>query len=70
MDASHRRQLIGSLAVAALIVIAAIVAVTLRFGPTSSAELEAAEAKRDARIEAAEERREAAEERREERTRP
>jgi hypothetical protein len=62
----HGRQLLGSLLAAALIVIVAITIVTLKFGPTSAAELEAQEERREQRLEAAEERREAEQERREE----
>lgn len=60
---SHRRQLVGSLIAAVLIVAIAIAVVTLRFGPTSAAELEAQEERQEQRLEAEEERRE---ERREE----
>ena len=65
--ASHRRQFLGSLVAAALIVIVAIALVTLKFGATSAAEREALEERQEQRLEAEEERREAAEERREER---
>jgi hypothetical protein len=66
-DRGHARQVIGSLLVAAAIVAIAIVVVTAKFGPTSTAELEAREEAREQRIEAIEERREAREEAREER---
>lgn len=66
-DASHKRQLIGSLIAAVLIVVVAIALVTLKFGATSAAEREALEERQEQRLEAEEERREAAEERREER---
>jgi uncharacterized membrane-anchored protein YhcB (DUF1043 family) len=55
-------QLLGSLAVAALIVALAIWAVTARLGPTSIAEREAAEEQEEEAGEAAEEAREAEEE--------
>ena len=58
---SHRRQLLGSLLAAVLIVVFAIILVTLKFGPTSAAELEAREERQDQRLDAAEERREEAE---------
>ena len=64
---SHRRQLLGSLFAAVLIVIVAIALVTLKFGATSAAEQEALEERQEQRLEAEEEQREAAEERREER---
>jgi ribosomal protein L12E/L44/L45/RPP1/RPP2 len=54
------RQLIGSLAAAALIVAAAIWAVTARLGPTSIAEREAAEERAEESEEEAEERSEEA----------
>ena len=60
---SHRRQLLGSLIAAVLIVVLAIAVVTLKFGPTSAAELEAREERQDQRLDAAEERREEAEDR-------
>ena len=63
---SHARQVIGSLLVAIAIVAIAIVVVTGKLGPTSTAELEAREEARDQRIEAVEERKEARQERREE----
>jgi uncharacterized membrane-anchored protein YhcB (DUF1043 family) len=59
-------QLLGSLAAAALIVALAIWAVTARLGPTSIAELEAAEERAEEAEEAAEEKAEEAEEAREE----
>lgn len=63
----QRRQLIGSLLVALAIVAIVILAVTARLGPTSIAEFDAREERREQRLEAleerAEERREAAEER-------
>jgi hypothetical protein len=62
---SHGRQLLGSLIAAVVIVAIAIAVVTLHFGPTSAAELDAEEERREQRLEAQEERREAAEERRE-----
>jgi hypothetical protein len=57
------RQLLGSLLAAVIIVAVAILVVTLQFGPTSSAELEAREERQDQRLDAAEERREDAEDR-------
>jgi hypothetical protein len=57
------RQLLGSLVAAVVIVAVAILVVTLQFGPTSSAELEAREERRDQRLDAAEERRDEAEDR-------
>jgi hypothetical protein len=63
---SHARQMLGSLLAAVLIVVLAITVVTLKFGPTSAAEQEALEERREQRIDAADERREAQEERREE----
>jgi uncharacterized protein HemX len=65
-DRTHTRQLIGSLLVAALIVAAAILVVTLKFGPTSAAELDAAEERREQRLDAQEQRRKDAEDRRKE----
>jgi len=65
-DASHKRQLVGSLVAALLIVAIAIAIVTLKFGATSAAQQEALEERQEQRFEAEEERREAAEERREE----
>ncbi|HEV3379342.1 MAG TPA: hypothetical protein VG126_18860 [Thermoleophilaceae bacterium] len=62
---SHTRQLIGSLVVAVLIVAIAIAVVTAQFGPTSAAEQEAIEERRELREERLEERRELLEERRE-----
>jgi hypothetical protein len=59
---SHGRQLLGSLLAAVIIVAVAITIVTLHFGPTSAAELEAQEERQQQRLEAEEERREAAEE--------
>jgi hypothetical protein len=59
---AQTRQLIGSLLVAL-----AIVAVTAKFGSTSSAELEAREERQEERLEQQEERREEREERLEER---
>ncbi|HEV2789670.1 MAG TPA: hypothetical protein VGV69_00035 [Solirubrobacterales bacterium] len=56
MPPSQGKQILGSLLVALAIAAVAVAVVTAHFGPTSSAELEARE-----------ERREAAEERREER---
>jgi flagellar biosynthesis/type III secretory pathway M-ring protein FliF/YscJ len=62
---SHGPQMLGSLAVAVLIVAVAIWAVTARLGPTSIAELEAqeelAEEQEERQEEAAEEAEEAAE---------
>jgi hypothetical protein len=55
---SETRQLIAALVVAAAIAGMAIVAVTAKLGPTSTAELEAREEARGQRIEAIEERRE------------
>ena len=65
-DTSHKRQLLGSLIAAVLIVAIAIALVTLKFGATSAAEQEALEERQEQRLEAEEERREAAEERRQE----
>jgi hypothetical protein len=62
---SERTQILGSLVAALVIAAIAIALVTAKLGPTSSAELEAAEDRRDQRIEAVEERAEAEEERRE-----
>lgn len=62
---SHKRQMLGSLLAAVLIVVLAITVVTLKFGPTSAAEREAAEERQEQRLEAEEERREDAEDRRE-----
>jgi hypothetical protein len=55
-------QLLGSIAVAALIVASAIWAVTARLGPTSITELEAAEERAEESEEAAEEKAEEAKE--------
>jgi F0F1-type ATP synthase membrane subunit b/b' len=60
---SHTRQLIGSLLVAVLIVVVAIIVVTAHFGPTSAAELDAREERLEERLDAAEERREDAQDR-------
>jgi len=65
-DRSHKRQMLGSLIAAMLIVAVAITVVTLKFGPYSAAEQEALEERREQRLEAVEERREEAEDRREE----
>jgi hypothetical protein len=59
--------MIGSLLVAAGIVAVAIIAVTAKLGPTSTAELDAREERVELRLEREEERREAREERREQR---
>ena len=64
-ERSHARQLIGSLVAAALIVALAVAVVTAQFGPTSAAEQEAIEERRELREERLEERRELLEERRE-----
>ena len=48
-DRGHARQVIGSLLVAAAIVAIAIVVVTAKLGPTSTAELEAREERREGR---------------------
>lgn len=56
---SHTRQMIGSLVAALVIVAIAIVAVTARLGPTSIAELDAREDRRDVAQERLEERQEA-----------
>ena len=66
-DDSHAPQMLGSLLVAATIVAVVIAIVTSELGPTSVAELEAQQERRDQRIERAEERREQRIERREER---
>jgi hypothetical protein len=62
---SHTRQMLGSLLAAIAIVAIAILVVTLKFGSTSTAELEAREEAAKQQQEAIEERIEAAEERRE-----
>lgn len=59
---TDRVQIFGSLLVALVIAAVAVAVVTAHFGPTSAAELEAAEERRDARTEAIEERAEAREE--------
>jgi hypothetical protein len=64
---SHALQMLGSLVVATAIVAIVIAIVTSELGPTSVAELEAQQERRDQRIERAEERREQRIERREER---
>ena len=68
----HGLQMLGSLLAAVLIVVAAIWAVTARLGPTSIAELDAAEEREEeaaeAEEEAAEEAAESAEDSREERS--
>ena len=63
---SHSRQLLGSLVAACLIVIAVIAVVTLKFGSTSAAELEALNERQEQRLEAREQRSEDAREQREE----
>ena len=63
---SYNRQLLGSLLVAALIVVAAVLVVTGQFGPTSAAELEQQEERLDLREERLKERQELREERLEE----
>jgi len=65
-NGSHRRQMIASLLAALAIAVLVIVAVTIRLGPTSIAELDAREDRREAIEERREEAREAREERREE----
>lgn len=55
---SHTRQLIGSLAVAVLIVVVTVLVVTAKFGSTSVAEREALEERQEERQDALEERRE------------
>jgi hypothetical protein len=65
--ASHTAQMLGSLAVAATIVAIVIAVVTSKLGPTSVAELDAREERRDERIELREERRERRQDLREER---
>jgi hypothetical protein len=62
---SHARQMIGSLLAAIAIVAIAILVVTLKFGSTPTAELEAQEEAAEQQQEAIEERIEAREERRE-----
>lgn len=66
-DRAQARQLIGSLLAAVAIAAVAIVVVTAKLGPTSTAELEAREERIERRIDAreelAKERREAREER-------
>jgi hypothetical protein len=64
---SHTRQMVGSLLVALLIVVAAVAVVTAKFGPTSAAEQDAIEARQELREERLEERRELREERLEQR---
>jgi hypothetical protein len=64
---SQARQILGSLIAAAVIVAVAILVVTAKFGPTSTAELDAREEIAKERADAREERLEAIEERREER---
>lgn len=66
MSATHRRQMLGSLLAALAVAATAVAIVTAKFGPTSEAEREAAEERRDQVLEDREEAREAAEERREE----
>ena len=66
-ERTHRRQMAGSLAVALIIVALVIAAVTVQLGPTSVAELDAAEEAREQRSERAEEAAEAREELAEER---
>ena len=66
MTRAQRLQLLGSLLVALAIVAIAIVVVTARFGPTSAAELDAQEERRDQRLDRLEERREQREDAREE----
>jgi len=63
MDRAQARQLLGSLLVAAAIVAIAIVVVTAKLGPTSTAELDAREDRLKERIELREERLEQQEER-------
>jgi hypothetical protein len=58
MGHSHALQMLGSLLVASAIVAIAIAIVTSELGPTSVAELDAREERRDQRIERTEERRE------------
>ena len=65
-DGLHRRQMIASLLAALAIAALVIVAVTIRLGPTSIAELDAREDRREAIEERREEAREAQEERRDE----
>jgi hypothetical protein len=62
---TYRRQLLGSLLVAALLVAIAIVAVTAKLGPTSVAEEEARIERQEQRFEQAEELRERRQELRE-----
>jgi type II secretory pathway pseudopilin PulG len=57
-ERSHTRQLIGSLAVAVLIVVVTVLVVTAKFGSTSVAEREALEERQEERQDALEERRE------------
>ena len=68
-ERSHTRQLIASLAVAVVLVIVVIAVVTVRFGPTSTAQLERQEEIEKERTDRLEERlkqqEEACEERRE-----
>jgi hypothetical protein len=64
---SHALQMLGSLVVAAALVAIVIAIVTSGLGPTSVAELDARQERRDQRIDRAEERREQRIELREER---
>ncbi len=64
-DRSHALQMAGSLLVAVLIVVLAIVVVTGQFGATSAAERELQEERLEQREEAIEQRQELREERRE-----
>ncbi len=58
MPPSQGKQILGSLLVALAIAAVAVAVVTVHFGPTSHAELEAREERIDQRLDAREERRE------------
>jgi hypothetical protein len=66
-ERSHTRQVIGSLLVALAVVVLVIAVVTVRFGPTSTAELEQREQIEKERTERQEERLEQQEDARKER---
>jgi uncharacterized membrane-anchored protein YhcB (DUF1043 family) len=68
-DAAQRRQMLGSLLVALVIVAVAIVVVTARIGPTSAAEQETIERVEKERTDQLEERLDQREEERESRER-
>jgi hypothetical protein len=62
---AQAKQMLGSLLVAALIVVVAILVVNAKFGTTSAADREARQDRQEQRIDAQEERREQQEEQRE-----